>query len=164
MPAGLVFAALLAGTAFVFALGGGLGLEVALRRAVRAALLVLVATWLRAAARAGGLREVSRRMLGRLGRIPSVPEASEVLDAIASEGRLAAAGRALAARLSKAPKRPVALLDAVLAWVVREASAYTPPQPAAPLRLRARPLDWALLASAAALVVALEPFRAAVGG
>ena len=164
VPAGLVFAALLAGTAFVFALGGGLGLEVALRRAVRAALLVLVATWLRAAARAGGLREVSRRVLGRLGRVPSVPEASEVLDAIASEGRLAAAGRSLAARLSQAPKRPVALLDAVLAWVAREASAYTPPPPAAPLRLRARPLDWALLASAAALVLALEPFRAIVGG
>ncbi|HEX5894795.1 MAG TPA: hypothetical protein VFY47_00615 [Thermoleophilaceae bacterium] len=164
VPAGLVFAALLATTAFVFALGGGLGLDTALRRAARAALLVLVATWLRAAARASGLREVSRRVLGRLGRIPSVPEASEVLDAIASEGRLAAAGRALAARLSKAPKRPVALLDAVLAWVVREAAAYTPPPPAAPLRLRARPLDWALLASAAALVLALEPFRAAVGG
>jgi hypothetical protein len=164
VPAGLVFAALLAGTAFVFALGGGLGLEVALRRAIRAALLVLVATWLRAAARAAGLREVSRRVLGRLSRLPSVPEASEVLDAIASEGRLAAAGRSLAARLSRAPKRPVALLDAVLAWVVREASAYTPPPPAAPLRLRARPLDWALLASAAALVLAIEPFRAAVGG
>jgi hypothetical protein len=164
VPAGLVFAALLAGTAFVFALGGGLGLEVALRRAIRAALLVLVATWLRAAARAAGLREVSRRVLGRLSRLPSVPEASEVLDAIASEGRLAAAGRSLAARLSRAPKRPVALLDAVLAWVVREASAYTPPPPAAPLRLRARPLDWALLASAAALVLATEPFRAAVGG
>jgi hypothetical protein len=155
VPAGLVFAALLAGTAFVFALGGGLGLEVALRRAVRAALLVLVATWLRAAARAGGLREVSRRVLGRLRRVPSVPEASEVLDAIASEGRLAAAGRSLGARLSQTPKRPVALLDAVLAWVVREASAYRPPPPAAPLRLRARPLDWALLASAAALVLAL---------
>ena len=56
------------------------------------------------------------------------------------------------------------LLDAVLAWVVREASAYTPPPPAAPLRLRARPLDWALLASPRRLVLALEPFRAIVGG
>jgi len=164
LPAGLVFAGLLAGGAFVFALGGGLGLETALRRAARAALLVLVATWLRAAARAPGLREVSRRVLGRLRRIPSLPEASEVLDAIASEGRLAAAGRSLTARLSEAPKRPMALLDAVLAWVVREADGYVPPPPAAPLRLRVRPPDWALLVSAAALVVALEPFRAAVGG
>ena len=144
-----LFAAVLAGGAFVFALGGGLGLDTALRRAGRAALLVLVATWLRAAARAIGLREVSRRVLGRLRRVPSAPEAAEVLDAIASEGRLAAAGRALAARLSEAPKRPAALLDAVLAWVIREAAAHEPPPPAAPMRLRARALDYALLASAA---------------
>jgi len=164
VPAGLVFAALLATGAFAFTLGGGLGLDTALRRAARAALLVLVATWLRAAARASGLREVSRRVLGRLRRIPSASEAAEVLDAIASEGRLVAAGRSLAARLSEARKRPAALLDAVLAWVSREAAAYSPPAPAAPLRLRARALDWALLASAAAPVLALEPFRAAVGG
>jgi hypothetical protein len=149
VPAGLVFAALLAAGAFAFALGGGLGLDTALRRAARAALLVLVATWLRAAARAAGLREVSRRALGRLRGVPSAPEAAEVLDAIASEGRLAAAGRSLAARLSQARKRPAALLDAVLAWVVGEAAAYRPPAPAPPPRLRASPLDWALMASAA---------------
>ena len=152
------FAAVLAGGAFVFALGGGLGLDTALRRAGRAALLVLVATWLRAAARATGLREVSRRALGRLRRVPSAPEAAEVLDAIASEGRLAAAGRALGARLSEAPKRPAALLDAVLSWVIREAAAYEPPPPAPPLPLRARALDWALLASAAAPCVTLFIF------
>ena len=155
LPAGLLFAALLAGGALAFALGGGLGLDTALRRAGRAALLVLVATWLRSAARAIGLREVSRRVLGRLRRVPSAPEAAEVLDTIASEGRLAAAGRALAARLSDAPKRPTALLDAVLAWVIREAAAYEPPPPAPPMRLRARALDWALLASAAAPALAL---------
>ena len=143
IPAGLLFAALLAGGAFVFALGGGLGLDTALRRAGRAALLVLVATWLRSAARAIGLREVSRRVLGRLRRVPSAPEASEVLDAIASEGRLASAGRALAARLSEAPKRPAALLDAVLAWVIREAGAYSHQRPrpqcgCAPARSTAR--------------------------
>jgi hypothetical protein len=87
-----------------------------------------------------------------------------VLDAIASEGRLAAAARSVVARLSEAPKRPAALLDAVLTWVVREASDYTPPPPGAPLRLRVRPLDWALLASVAVLALALEPFRAVVGG
>jgi hypothetical protein len=155
IPAGLAFAAVLAGGAFAFALGGGLGLDTALRRAGRAALLVLVATWLRSAARAIGLREVSRRVLRRLRRVPSAPEAAEVLDAIASEGRLAAAGRALAARLSEAPKRPAALLDAVLAWVIREASVYEPPAPAAALLLRARALDYALIASAAAPGLAL---------
>jgi hypothetical protein len=155
LPAGLVFAAVLAGGAFAFALGGGLGLDTALRRAGRAALLVLVATWLRAAATATGLREVSRRALGRLRRVPSAPEAAEVLDAIASEGRLAVAGRALAARLSDAPNRPAALLDAVLAWVIREAAVYEPPPPAAPMRLRANVIDWALVASAAAPCVTL---------
>jgi hypothetical protein len=155
LPAGLVFAAVLAGGAFAFALGGGLGLDIALRRAGRAGLLVLVATWLRAAARAIGLREVSRRVLARLRRVPSAPEAAEVLGAIASEGRLAAAGRELAARLAGTPKRPAALLDAVLAWVVREAAAHKPPPSGAPLRLRARAADWALMASAAAPALVL---------
>ena len=149
VPAGLLFATVLAAGAFAFALGGGLGLDTALRRAARAALLVLVATWLRAAARAAGLREVSRRVLGRLRRIPSAPEAAQVLDAIASEGRLAAAGRALTTRLAQADKRPAALLDAVLAWVIREAAANRPPAPAMPPRLRVSPLDWALMGSAA---------------
>ena len=98
----------------------------ALRRASRAALLVLVATWLRGAAGAEGLREVSRRVLGRLRRLPSLPEAAEVLDEIASEGRLAAAGRALVDRLEGVPRRPVPLLDAVLAWVVAESAAVRP--------------------------------------
>ena len=151
VPAGLLFAALLAGGAFVFALGGGLGLDTALRRAARAALLVLVATWLRAAAaRASGCARCRAACSVACAAIPSAPEAAEVLDAIASEGRLAAAGRSLAARLSRVPKRPAALLDAVLAWVIREAADYSPPEAAAPLRLRARPFDWALLASAAA--------------
>jgi hypothetical protein len=149
LPPGLLFAAILAAGAFAFALGGGLGLDTALRRAGRAALLVLVATWLRAAARAAGLREVSRRGLGRLRRIPSAPEAAEVLHAIASEGRLAAAARSVATRIAQAQKRPVALLDAVLGWVMREAAAYRPPAPAMPPRLRASPLDWTLMASAA---------------
>ena len=66
-----------------------------------------------------------------------------------------AAGRALAAGLSDAPKRPAALLDAVLAWVIREATAYEPPVPAGPMQLRARASDWALLASAALPCVTL---------
>jgi hypothetical protein len=149
LPAGAVFAAILAGGAFVFALGGGLGLEVALRRALRAALLVLAATWLRAAARAAGLREVSRRALGRLRRVPSATEASSVLDAIASERRLADAARSLGEIVGNAPKRVKPLLDAVLAWVVRESGRFTAAVPEPPQRLRARPADWALAGSAA---------------
>jgi hypothetical protein len=124
VPTGLIFAAILAAGAFAFALGGGLGLDVAARRAARAALLVLVATWMRAAAGAEGLREVSRRVLGRLRRVPAANEAALVLDRIEGEGRLAAAGRALAEQLSGVKKRPLPFVDAVLGWVVRESERW----------------------------------------
>jgi hypothetical protein len=120
---GVIFAAILAAGALAFALGGGLGLDEAARRATRAALLVLTATWMRAAAGAEGLREVARRVLGRLRRVPAAGEAALVLDGIESEGRLAAAGRALADELSGIEKRPMPFVDAVLRWVVRESEA-----------------------------------------
>jgi hypothetical protein len=148
LKAGLLFAALLAGGAFAFALGGGLGLDVAARRAARAALLVLTATWLRGAAGADGLREVSRRALRRLRRIPAMPEAALVLDRIASEGRLAAAARALERQLNGVPKRPIPFVDAVLRWVVREANRPHEPAPRRPLVLRAGPADVLLLVAA----------------
>jgi hypothetical protein len=155
IPAGLLFAALLAGGAFVFALGGGLGLDVAARRAARAALLVLTATWLRGAAGADGLREVSRRVLGRLGRLPAAPEAAMVLDQIASEGRLAAAARSLEQQLRGVPKRALPFVDAVLHWVVRESSAVRP-SPARPqLSLSARPVDLLLVIAAVLPALAL---------
>lgn len=155
LPTGLVFAAILAGGALLFALGGGLGLDTALRRASRAALLVLVATWLRGAAGAKGLREVSRRALGRLRRLPAIPEAALVLDRIASEGRLVAAGRALADQLSGVRKRPIPFVDAVLGWVVAESRTPGPaPSPAqAALRFRAADLMLAALAAAPALAL-----------
>ena len=155
LRAGLAFAAILATGAFVFALGGGLGLDVAIRRAIRAALLVLAATWLRAAAGAAGLREVSRRVLGRLRRVPSATEAAAVLDGIASEGRLADAARRLGALLSEAPKRPRELLDAALAWVVHESGAFEAAPAGRPRALHARPADLALLASSAAPLLAI---------
>jgi hypothetical protein len=157
VPTGILFAAILAAGALLFTLGGGLGLDMALRRAARAALLVLVATWLRAAAGADGLREVSRRALGRLRRVPAAPEAAQVLDGIASEGRLAAAGRTLAAELKTVPMRPVPILDAVLGWVVREAAAFRPPSARPPaVALAIGPLDWVLVLLAAAPVLALS--------
>ncbi len=155
LRAGLVFAAILALGAFAFALGGGLGLDAALRRALRAALLVLAATWLRAAAGAAGLREVSRRVLHRLRALPSATEASSVLDGIASEGRLAESARALTARLGEARKRPRELVDAVLAWVIAQSSAFEPAAPAASRPLAIRPADWLLLTSATLPAVVL---------
>jgi hypothetical protein len=153
---GLVFAAILALGAFLFTLGGGLGLDMALRRAARAALLVLVATWLRAAAGAEGLRDVARLALGRLRRVPAAREAAEVLDGIASEGRLAAAARTLVAELGEVRMRPMAVLDAVLGWVVREAASFRPQAPPArTAALAAGPLDGVLVLLAAAPALAL---------
>ena len=155
LPTGLLFAAILALGALIFALGGGLGIEVALRRALRAALIVMVATWLRAAAGAEGLREVFRRVLGRLRAIPSLPEAADVLDRIAAEGRLAAAARSLGEQLREVPLRPVPFCDAVLAWVVSEARAFRPQPPEAPARLALRPLDVLLVVPVASALAAL---------
>jgi hypothetical protein len=155
VPTGLLFAGILALGAFIFALGGGLGLDVALRRALRAALIVLVATWLRAAAGADGLREVFRRALGRLRALPSVPQAAAVLDGIAAEGRLAAAGRSLSERLSDVSLRPIPFCDAVLAWVVSEAGAFQPEPPGPPLVLRTKAVDVVLVVMAALPATAL---------
>jgi hypothetical protein len=155
LKAGLLFAGLLAGGAFVFALGGGLGLDVAARRAARAGLLVLTATWLRGAAGAEGLREVSRRALGKLRRVPAVPEAAVVLDQIASEGRLASAARALERQLRGVEKRPVPFVDAVLHWVVHEANAHRPPPPRPTPKLSVSPADALLLVAAVLPTLAL---------
>ena len=57
-------------------------------------LLVAVATWMRAAAGPGGLREVFRRMLEKLRWIPSVREAVTALAGLDPGPRLIAAGRA----------------------------------------------------------------------
>ena len=153
---GLIFTALLGGGAFIFTLGGGLGLDLAARRGLRAALLVLVATWLRAAAGADGLREVFRRVLGRLRAIPGMPEAVAVLDRIGSEGRLLAAGRSLAAAVRSVPKRPLPVLDAVLEWVAGESARFRAGTAAPVAGLAARPLDWALVALAAVPALALS--------
>ncbi len=154
VPTGLAFAAILAGGALIFSLGGGLGVDTALRRTARAALLVLVATWLRGAAGAEGLREVARRMLGRLRWVPGAPEAGQVLDQISSEGRIADAGRNLAGRLGAVSKRPVPFLDAVLDWVVEESSQDRPPHAPVHRELRMRARDAVLIALAVAPVLA----------
>jgi hypothetical protein len=153
---GLAFTALLGGGAFIFTLGGGLGLDLAARRGLRAALLVLVATWLRAAAGSDGLREVFRRLLGRFRRIPAMDEAAAVLDRIGSEGQLLAAGKALAAAVREVPKKPVAILDAVLGWVERTSAGYRAGTPARVRGLAAGPLDLVLVTLAAVPAVGLS--------
>lgn len=148
LPAGLILAAVLAASGFAFSVVGGLGVDMALRRGARAGLLVIAATWLRAAAGSEGLREVARRALHRLRAVPSLAEAGHALDEIGAAPRLAAAGRALFGSLAQVRKRPMPVVDAVLAWVRAEASRFKPVRPAAgtqrPLRVR----DGLLVASA----------------
>ena len=156
LPTGLAFCAVLGGGALLFGIGGGLGLDTALRRALRAALLVLAATWLRAAARSDGLREVGRRVLGRLRRIPAMPEAARVLDSLGSEGRLTQAARSLGDSIRDVPRQPLPFLDAVLAWVVSESQRGGGSPPGGPARaLEFRAHDWLLIALAAAPGLAL---------
>ncbi len=155
LRAGLALAALLAFGALVFGLIGGAGLDLTLQRTVRAGLLVLVATWLRAAAGEDGLREVARRSLRFARRVPAMGEASEILDRLGAGGALGASGRALVAEVRHVPRAPSALAAAVLRWVATEAARFRAASPApapAPDRLRAAWGDRALVAAVIAAV------------
>jgi hypothetical protein len=152
---GAVLGAALAGGALVFGLVGGLGADVALRRAARAALLVAVATWLRSAAGEAGLREVFRRMLSRLRRVGVAREAAPLLDELDSGRQLAPAGRALLDALRDVRRRPVPIADAVLGWVVREAAGFSGSRVPSTVALAVRWRDGALVLVAAAPVALL---------
>ena len=153
--AGLALAALLGAGVLAFGLIGGLDLELTLRRTLRAALLVLVATWLRAAAGETGVRETARRALWRLRRMPAMGEAAHVLDRLGAGGALGASGRALVARVHGVRRRPLPLARAVLRWVAAEAGAFRAPPPAAAREaLRTTWRDAALVAGVIGLLAA----------
>ena len=150
---GLGLAALLGGGALVFGLIGAVPLELTLQRALRAVLLVLVATWLRAAAGERGVREIARRSLRRVRRAPAMAEAAHVLDRLGAGGALGASGRALVEHVRGVRRRPGALARAVLAWIVAEADRFdAPPRAADPQVLRAGWSDRALVAALIAVV------------
>jgi hypothetical protein len=158
--AGLILTAVLAGSTLVAGLVGGLPIDDTLRRTARAALLVLVATWLRSAAGEDGLREVFRRMLRKARRVPVARETEEVLDALGSPGTLVASGRRLMDRLRDVPaKSAVPIADAVLDWVAGEAGHHAPAPREPPRVLRARLRDAVLVALAVATAFTL-PFAA----
>jgi hypothetical protein len=155
VPLGAGLAAVLGTVIFVIALIGGQDLADALARGTRATLLVLVATWLRAAAGTAGLREVSRRMLGRLRRAPPAPEAALVMSALGSGRELAPAARSVMAALGSIPPRPLPVLDTVLGWVAFESRRYRPPVVDEHPPLRVRGADVALVALALAPLAVL---------
>ena len=146
VPLGLVLAGMLAFAALTGGLLSGAGLELTLRRVLRATLLVAVATWMRAAAGPGGLREAFRRALRRLRRVPCVKEAAAQMEGLDPGPRLVAAARAAADRLADVPLAPVPLVDAVIAWVAAEAADYRPGSGPARPRLRLRAPDALLVA------------------
>lgn len=155
VPLGVLLAGVLGVVIGVVALLGGQAPGDALARAARAALLVLVATWLRAAAGTAGLREVSRRGLTRVRRAPAASEAARVMSDLGSGRELAPSARAAAAALRTIPPRLVPVLDTVLGWVATEARRYRPPPVDEHPPLRARAGDVALVALALAPLAAL---------
>ena len=157
VPLGAALAGMLAFAALTGGLLGGAGLDLALRRAARAALLVAVATWMRAAAGQDGLREVFRRGLHRLRRLPSAAEAAALLEGLDAGPRLVAAGRGAAARLGEARLRPVPLADALCLWVAGEAAGFEAGRAVVGPTLRAAHRDRILV------VVALAPALALLG-
>jgi hypothetical protein len=145
VPVGLAIAGTLAAGVFVFVLIGGADFDVALRRAARAGLLVLVATWLRAAAGPAGLREVSRRTLRRLRRLPAAREAGAVLEELGTGKQLGPAAGTIMEQLGEVPKRPMRVLDAILDWVAAESARFRSVPHDVAIRLRARPVDLVLV-------------------
>ena len=154
---GVALAALLAFAALTGGLLSGAGLELTLRRALRAVLLVAVATWMRAAAGAPGLRETFRRALYRLRAVPSVREGAALMAGLDSGPRLIVAGRAAADRFADVELRPAELCDTVTGWVAAEAAGFRPGLPAPASRLRLRIGDAALVALTLAPALALLP-------
>ena len=153
--AGLALAALLAGGALIFGFVGGTGLELTARRTIRAGLVVLVATWLRAAAGEEGVREVARRSLRHMRGVPAIREAMEILDRLGAGGALAASARSLATEVRHVPRRTRALAAAVLRWVAAEAANFRVPAPAsAPSPLRIAWFDRVLVAGVIAAAAA----------
>ncbi len=124
---GLALAALLALGALIPALIGAVDFEPAGRRAVRAALLVLTATWARAFAGSDGLREAARRTLWGVRAVPGAAEAARITEQLQSDRQLMPAANALVDRFRDVPTQPGPLADALTAWVAAEARSYRPP-------------------------------------
>ena len=155
VPLGAGLAMVLGTVVFSIAMLGGQGIEDSLARGTRAALLVLVATWLRAAAGTIGLREVSRRVLGRLRRVPAAAEAMLVMDQLGSGRQLGAAARSVLVALKAVPAQVVPVLDAVLGWVAVETRGFRPEVVEGQPELRVRVADAVLVVLAAAPLAVL---------
>ena len=152
---GLALTGVLAFGALIASLVAGLGIEEALQRGSRAGLLVLVATWLRAAAGPAGLRETFRRMLWHVRWVPPAREASTILDGLDSGDRLIASGRTLVDALAPVEKMPLPVAAVVRDWVAAEAAGFRAGLAARRARLAVAPRDGLLIALAVAPALTL---------
>jgi hypothetical protein len=156
---GLVLALVVAAGTLAASLIGGLGADEAASRAVRAALLVMVPTWLRLAAGTEGLREAFRRMLLRVRRVPGAVQAGEILSELDSGALLTASAKSLRDRLRGVAAGPMEIANAVLGWAAQEAQSLPVHEPRPVSQLRLRPRDATLVVSvllpASALAVVL---------
>lgn len=152
---GLILAGIIMLATLIPGLIGGIGIELTLRRMARAALLVLVATWMGYAAGEEGLREVFRRTLRRFRRVPSVAEASVVLEGLGTTQGLAASGKRLIDRLKGVEPDPLPITDAVLEWVAGESGRHAPGRPGTAPQLAVKSRDAVLVVLAACCVLSL---------
>lgn len=150
LRAGLALGGLAGVGALLFGLVGNIGVELTLQRTVRVALLVLVATWLRAAAGEEGLREVFRRVLQRVRRLAPMAEAAAILECLGATGALTSSAHALVATVRDVPRRPQPLAGAVLAWIATQAAQFELPRGAPEAQLRLTAWDVALVVTATA--------------
>jgi hypothetical protein len=126
---GLLLALPLALSTFAFGAVGGIGIAVALRRAMRVALLVLIAVWLHHAAGGEGLRAQALRVVHLLRRFRTLALAAAVLGASVSSADFGGAARRLGHRLRNAKRRPTPVLDASLAWLADESHRLAAAEP-----------------------------------
>lgn len=159
---GLILAATLAVGTLIPSLIGGLDINEAAQRTVRAALLVMVPTWLRLAAGSAGLREAFRRTLLRV-PLPGSREASEILSQLDTGPQLGNSAKTLRDQLRGVEKDVLPVVNAVLGWAATEAQSVPghEARAAVPIQLRLRPGDGLLAASvllpACALAAILVP-------
>ena len=125
---GLLLALPLALSTLAFGLVGGIGSDRALRRAARVALLVLIAVWVHRAAGSEGLRDQSLRLVQRLRRFPTLALGGAVLGASVAASDFGGAARRLGRRVAGTTRRPMAVLDAALAWLADESTRLALPR------------------------------------
>jgi hypothetical protein len=122
MKLGLALSAMFAVSAAIPALLGVVPADEAAQRALRAALLVLTASWARGAAGADGVRSLFGALLWGMRRVPGTREAASLTAVLRSDRRLTAAGKDLIERLNGVETKVLPVADALTEWVAAESA------------------------------------------